>query len=187
MVLSNHVTALLAVLSLVSLVSAHSPAWPTIAYTEILGPLHHEIFPRHLHNNPTSNSPFAKRGDSSIPEFIEKDDKIRLRFQAFNKTFFLHLEPNHDLLHPDLIAAEAHSSPLDTSSSSRMTSSSSVYDDIKPFKGVVVEDDFHSNQKWERAMSANQAPEQRSTVEQMLFEEGVLGWARMMIEHDEDE
>lgn len=182
MVLGTSITALLAVLSLATLTSAHSPAWPTIAYTETLGPLHHEILPRHLHNNPISNSPFAKRGDTSAPILIEKDDRIRLRFQAFNRTFFLHLEPNHDLLHPDLLAASSLSP-----SSSRTTSSSSVYDDIKPFKGVVVEDDYHSNQKWERAMSTNQAEEQRSTVEQMLFEEGVLGWARMMIEHDEDE
>ncbi|KAG0073077.1 hypothetical protein BGZ89_012145 [Linnemannia elongata] len=184
MVLRTSITALLALLSLATLTSAHSPAWPTIAYTETLGPLHHEILPRHLHNNnPTSNSPFAKRGDTSAPVLIDKDDRIRLRIQAFNKTFFLHLEPNHDLLHPDLIAA----SSFPPSSSSSRTASSSVYDDIKPFKGVVVEDDYHSNQKWERAMSTNQAEEQRSTVEQMLFEEGVLGWARMMIEHDEDD
>lgn len=187
MVLTSSITALLAVLSLAALTSAHSHAWPIIAYTETLGPLYHEILPRHLHNNPAPNSPFIKRGDTSAPDFVEKDDKIRLRFQAFNKTFFLHLEPNHDLLHPDLLAAGAHSSASDAGYSSRMTSSSSVYDDIKPFKGVVVEDDYHSNQKWERAMSASQAAEQRSTVEQMLFEEGVLGWARMMIEHDEDE
>ncbi|KAG0286391.1 hypothetical protein BGZ96_009482 [Linnemannia gamsii] len=187
MVITGSITALLAVLFLATFTSAHSHAWPIIAYTETLGPLHHEILPRHRHNNPAFNSSFAKRGDSSAPDFVEKDDKIRLRFQAFNKTFFLHLEPNHDLLHPDLLAAGAHSSALDAGSSSRMTSSSSVYDDIKPFKGVVVEDDYHSNQKWERAMSANQAVEQRSTVEQMLFEEGVLGWARMMIEHDEDD
>ncbi|KAG9064683.1 hypothetical protein KI688_002941 [Linnemannia hyalina] len=181
MVLRTSITVLLAVLFLATLTSAHSPAWPTIAYTETLGPLHHEILPRHLHNNPSSNSPFAKRGDTSAPALIEKDDRIRLRFQAFNKTFFLHLEPNHDLIHPDLLASSF------SASSSRTTSSSSVYDDIKPFKGVVVEDDYHSNQKWERAMSTNQAEEQRSTVEQMLFEEGVLGWARMMIEHDEDD
>ncbi|KAF8929082.1 hypothetical protein BGZ47_001286 [Haplosporangium gracile] len=192
MVLRISIAAMLAVLSLATLTTAHSPAWPTIAYAETLGPLHHEILPRHFHNNPiyTSNSPFAKREDdsyssSSAPGYIEKDDKIRLRFQAFNKTFYLHLEPNHDLLHPDLLAPAASSSL--SSSAFRMTSPSSVYDDIKPFKGVVVEDDYHSNQKWERAMSTNQAEEQRSTVEQMLYEEGVLGWARMMIEHDEDE
>ncbi|KAF9901950.1 hypothetical protein EC991_005468 [Linnemannia zychae] len=171
----NNAAALLALLSIATFSSAHSPAWPTIAYSESLGSLHHEILPRHLNNNINPSSPFAKRGYNSKAS-IEKNDKIRLQFQAFNKTFYLHLEPNHDLLHPDLFSTTA----------SRSTFSSSVYDDIKPFKGVVVEDDLHSNQKWERAMSTNQAEGQRSTVEQMLYEEGVLGWARMMIEHDEE-
>ncbi|KAF9079751.1 hypothetical protein BGX23_003309 [Mortierella sp. AD031] len=183
MMLRNKLTIWLGICSLALFSAAHSPAWPTIAYTEILGPLHHEILPRHLNNNPDFTKPsalFAKRGDGfSSPSFIEKNDKIRLRFLAFNKTFYLHLEPNHDLLHPDLFTT-ATLTPC-------MTSSSSIYDDIKPFKGVVVEDDHHSNQKWERAMGVNQAEAQRSTVEHMLYEEGVLGWARMMIEHDDNE
>ncbi|KAG0276214.1 hypothetical protein BGZ95_007832 [Linnemannia exigua] len=186
MLLQGNIATLLTIVSIATFSTAHSPAWPAIAYTETLSPLHHEILPRHLNNNNNNNnnipsSHFTKRGDPSSSTtthtLIEKNDKIRLRFQAFNKTFYLHLEPNNDLLHPDLFSS---------SSSSRLTSSSSVYDDIKPFKGVVVEDDHFSNQKWERAMSINQAEEQRSTVEQQLYEEGVLGWARMMIEHDEE-
>ncbi|KAK3846493.1 MAG: Metallo-peptidase family M12-domain-containing protein, partial [Linnemannia gamsii] len=187
MLVQANIATLLTILGIATISTAHSPAWPTIAYTETLGPLHHEILPRHLNNNYNNinnlpSTPFTKRGDPSSPTaintLIEQKDKIRLRFQAFNKTFYLHLEPNNDLLHPDLFSS--------SSSSSRLASSSSVYDDIKPFKGVVVEDDHFSNQKWERAMSINQAEEQRSTVEQQLYEEGVLGWARMMIEHDEE-
>ncbi|KAG0374609.1 hypothetical protein BGX24_010181 [Mortierella sp. AD032] len=187
MLVQANLATLLTILGIATTSTAHSPAWPTIAYTETLGPLHHEILPRHLNNNYNNinnlpSTPFTKRGDPSSPTaintLIEQKDKIRLRFQAFNKTFYLHLEPNNDLLHPDLFSS--------SSSSSRLASSSSVYDDIKPFKGVVVEDDHFSNQKWERAMSINQAEEQRSTVEQQLYEEGVLGWARMMIEHDEE-
>ncbi|KAF9934680.1 hypothetical protein FBU30_001004 [Linnemannia zychae] len=176
----------------VSLSVAHSPSWPTITYTETLDHLDHDILPRHLNSHDShpnsfskaSSSHFSKRGvDSSSSSLIERNDRIRLRFQAFNKTFYLHLEPNNELIQPELL--KPLSSP--SSSSSRMISLASVYDDIKPFKGVVIENDHYSNEKWERAMSPNLAEPHRPTVEQMLYEEGVLGWARMMIEHDEDD
>ncbi|KAI7827953.1 Metallo-peptidase family M12-domain-containing protein [Gamsiella multidivaricata] len=91
---------------------------------------------------------------------------VRIQFRAYNTTFYLHLEPNLDLIHPEADLGEGIS-----------------LDEIMAFKGVVVEDEFHSDRKWDRAARTTRA-ETKRTVEYMLYEEGVLGWARMMIEHD---
>ncbi|KAG0344612.1 hypothetical protein BG004_004299, partial [Podila humilis] len=53
-------------------------------------------------------------------------------------------------------------------------------DHFKAFKGVVLQDSDMSSRKW------NQAAPKRS-IEHQLFEDGVVGWARMTIEHDENE
>ncbi|KAF9110316.1 hypothetical protein BGX27_006498 [Mortierella sp. AM989] len=52
------------------------------------------------------------------------------------------------------------------------------------FKGIVVQDEHHSDRKWDRA--ARTSGTVKRSVEHMLHEDGVLGWARMMIEHDPD-
>jgi hypothetical protein len=57
-------------------------------------------------------------------------------------------------------------------------------EDFKAFKGVVVQDNDHSERKWRHAAMTTRA--EKHTIEHMLYEEGVLGWARMMIEHDPD-
>ncbi|KAF9971849.1 hypothetical protein BGZ65_010179 [Modicella reniformis] len=90
---------------------------------------------------------------------------IRLQFIAYNRTFYLHLEPNLDFIHPEAELGEGIS-----------------HDEILAFKGIVVEDELHSERKWDRVARTSRAEKQ--TVEYMLYEEGVLGWARMMIEHD---
>ncbi|KAF9366883.1 hypothetical protein BGX34_000001 [Mortierella sp. NVP85] len=90
---------------------------------------------------------------------------VRIQFTAYNTTFHLHLEPNLDFIHPDADLGEGVS-----------------HDDILAFKGIVVEDEFHSDRKWDRAARTSRA--EKRAVEHMLYEEGVLGWARMMIEHD---
>ncbi|KAF8980760.1 hypothetical protein BGZ46_003721 [Entomortierella lignicola] len=125
----------------------------------------HDILPKGY------NDPFSiKRRDddfSTIPS-IAKDDTVRLQFTAYNTTFHLHLEPNLDLIHP-----EADLGGYNISN-----------DDIMAFKGIVVQDEHHSNRKWDRAASTSKAL--KHTVEHMLHEDGVIGWARMMVEHDSD-
>ncbi|KAF9366302.1 hypothetical protein BGX34_004489 [Mortierella sp. NVP85] len=112
--------------------------------------------------------PLAKRsGDRASLNIISRDDTIRLQFSAFNTTFHLYLEPNTDFLHP-----EADLGP-DLS-----------HEDIKAFKGVVIQDEQYSDHKWNRASTTSRIA--KRTVEHMLYEEGVVGWARMMIEHDDD-
>ncbi|KAF8927757.1 hypothetical protein BGZ58_010142 [Dissophora ornata] len=94
---------------------------------------------------------------------------VRLQLSAFNQTFYLHLEPNHDLILPG----------LDLSGQDGL----GFVDDIKAFKGVVVQNGERSRQRWEKAVTTTTA-ENKQSVEHMQYEEGVLGWARMMIEHD---
>ncbi|KAG0222495.1 Metallo-peptidase family M12-domain-containing protein [Mortierella sp. GBAus27b] len=140
---------------------AHSSAWPTITRSEHVAGLRHEILPR--------SAPLVKRGVNSQaarPHIITRDDTIRLQFSAYNTTFHLYLEPNTDFIHPEADLGDLS------------------HDDIKAFKGVVVQDEEYSNSKWKRASTTSRIA--KRTVEHMLYEEGVVGWARMMVEHDDN-
>ncbi|KAF9162040.1 hypothetical protein BGX21_011495 [Mortierella sp. AD011] len=156
--------ALLSILAvsttLTNTVQAHSSAWPTITRSEHIHNLRHDILPRAYSN------PLAKR-NIDYSDIISRHDTIRLQFSAFNTTFHLYLEPNTELIHPN-----ANLGP-------------DVFpDDIKAFKGIVIQDEQHSDHKWHRAATTSRIA--KRTVEHMLHEEGVLGWARMMVEHDAD-
>ncbi|KAF9946018.1 hypothetical protein BGZ72_000759, partial [Mortierella alpina] len=163
--------SLLGLLSIITFSAAHSPAWPTIAYSEVIHTLRHDVLPRKQQDDQHGGRPsLAKR--SASPSIVQQDDRVKLELSAFNRTFYLHLQPNYDLIHPQ----------LDLSGHEDLFS----VDDITAFKGVVVQDEDHSRRKWDRALSST-AAEGTGSVEHMLQEEGVLGWARMMIEHAEDE
>ena len=101
---------------------------------------------------------------------MQRGDRVRLEFSAFNTTFFLHLEPNNDLIHPGLDLSEHDDL-------------NSVHD-IKAFKGFVVKDEDTSLRKWNRDLTTSAVEGSSHTYQHKLYEEGVLGWARMMIEHD---
>ncbi|KAG0022316.1 hypothetical protein BGZ81_008574 [Podila clonocystis] len=143
-------------------VHAHSTS--IITRSEHVHNVRHEILPR----GPFEHDPLAKRNIASQSDLdlITRDDTVRVQFTAYNTTFHLYLEPNHDLIHPD-----ADLGPGIT------------IDDIKAFKGVVVQDAYHSDRKWIRAASTTRV--EKRTVEHMLYEDGVVGWARMMVEHDD--
>lgn len=177
-------------LAFAPLTSSHSTAWPTIAYAEELQLVRHDILPRSAehqlareqalrrHLLKHHDQPFAKRQldnwiKSLPPTIVQKDDHVRLALTAYNTTYYLHLEPNFDLIHPD----------LQLSGGGVSDSQSNGHDHFKAFKGIVLKDRDISQKKWDRATSRSD----RATVEHMLYEEGVLGWARMMIEHDENE
>ncbi|KAF9406249.1 hypothetical protein BGZ94_003188, partial [Podila epigama] len=160
--------ALLA-LSFLDSTQAHSSPWPAITRSEHILDIRHDILPRTTSNTQYRNNPLAKRKtDSSLnvgPEMIVRGDTVRLQFSAYNTTFHLYLEPNHDLIHPDANLGD-----------------DMTLDDIKAFKGVVLQDNYFSDRRWDRALSTSR--ESSRTIEHLLHEEGVLGWARMMIEHD---
>ncbi|KAF9428857.1 hypothetical protein BGZ94_000743 [Podila epigama] len=192
LVFSNHLLASL-VLVLVfvlstpfaPLTSAHFTSKPAITYLEPLQSVRHEILPRtldHLHKD--NGHPLVKRQSgnwlkSPMPIIVQRDDHLRLELRAFNQSYYLHLEPNRHLLHPDLsfIGGGVYDSKDHTA---RMN-----LDIFKAFKGIVIQDSSISKKKWDRSMSISQT--ERPSVEHMLHEEGVLGWARMTIEHDENE
>lgn len=117
------------------------------------------------------DQPLAKRKFSDTlaanPDIITRGDTIRLQLSAYNTTFHLYLEPNHDFIHPTANLGDDIS-----------------LDDIKAFKGVVVDENY-SDRKWKRALTTSR--DSKQTIEHMLHEEGVHGWARMMIEHDPEE
>ncbi|GJJ72630.1 hypothetical protein EMPS_04988 [Entomortierella parvispora] len=160
------------VLMLVPLAQAHSSAWPTITRSEHILNLRHDILPK-----APSTAPLGKRSPeqplAGDPGLVRMEDTIRLQFSAFNTTFHLHLEPNLDLIHPDAdLGHHADGRPVSRH-------------EIKAFKGIVVQDEYHSDRKWDRASKTSKA--EKRTVEHMLHEEGVLGWARMMVEHDPED
>ncbi|KAF9434891.1 hypothetical protein BGZ76_007252, partial [Entomortierella beljakovae] len=143
----------------------HSTARSAITRSEHISNLQHDILPRNYYDP----APLKKRGSSlsnSPLEIIKHDDIVRIQFTAYNTTFHLHLEPNLDLIHPEADFGEHKISK----------------DEIMAFKGVVVQDEDHSDIKWDRAARTSRM--EKRSVEHMLHEGGVLGWARMMIEHD---
>ncbi|KAF9573805.1 hypothetical protein BGW38_008380, partial [Lunasporangiospora selenospora] len=115
------------------------------------------------------DQPLARRSVNDLldqnTDIISRHDTVRLQFTAYNTTFHLYLEPNKDLIHPNANLGEGVS-----------------LDDIKAFKGIVILDDDHSDRKWNLAATTTKAPQH--SVEHMLHENGVVGWARMMVEHD---
>ncbi|KAG0206899.1 hypothetical protein BGX28_001768 [Mortierella sp. GBA30] len=166
MILINS-ASLLALLSITTFSAAHSPPWPAITYSETIYTLRHEILPRKTPNQlriSTSSWNLVKRTASS--SIVQQDDQVKLELLAFNRTFYLHLQPNYDLIHPSLDLSE-HEDP------------------VKAFKGIVIADEGHSRDKWARVMHGT-APSSMGAVEHLLLEEGVLGWARLMIEHDSE-
>ncbi|KAG0378133.1 hypothetical protein BGX24_004682 [Mortierella sp. AD032] len=157
------------VATLPSQVQAHSQTWPIITRAEHISVLRHDILPRAAPFELHRDQPLAKRNLNQFlnahPDIISRDDTIRFQLSAFNTTFHLYLEPNTDFLHP-----EADLGP-DVS-----------IDDIKAFKGVVIQDQTHADRKWKRAATTSRIA--KRSVEHMLHEDGVAGWARMMVEHD---
>ncbi|KAI1302829.1 hypothetical protein EDD11_005499 [Mortierella claussenii] len=154
-------------LTLPDLGQAHSTDGPTVTRSEHVLNVRHEILPRDY----SDPAPLNKRSGAaafSRTGVISKHDVIRVQFTAFNATFHLHLEPNLDLVHPELDLGESGVSR----------------DEILAYKGVVVQDGYHSDRKWDRAARTSRA--EKRTVEHMLYEEGVLGWARMMLEQDHE-
>ncbi|KAF9582642.1 hypothetical protein BGW38_010939 [Lunasporangiospora selenospora] len=154
------------------LVQAHSTASPSLTYAESVLSIHHDVLAG-KQPHPNSKRDFidlSSSSPSSLAQPITRHDTLRLQLQAFNTTFFLHLEPNLDLLHPDVNLGPSHAED------------SFTVDDLMAFKGVVVQNSEHSDHKWRRTVTMS--PLEKRSVEHMLHEEGVLGWARIVVEHD---
>lgn len=116
---------------------------------------------------------FTKRSVSRNPSYeprkpkaIEHDDILRLAMSAYNRTFFLHLHPNVDLFHPNAVFTfDGKQVPLRP-------------EEFRVYRGYVIHE-FHTDQRW----LADQAGVWRDDLA-AEEEEGVLGWARIVIRND---
>jgi hypothetical protein len=95
------------------------------------------------------------------PSSLEHDDSLRLKLDAYNSTIYLHLQPNHDLFHPNaMFYQDGQETPLRSS-------------DFRVYRGFVV-DDRYSDHMWSYG----------DIHDEMEGEPGVLGWARITVRHD---
>lgn len=100
---------------------------------------------------------------------LRHDDSHRLRFDAYNQTFHLHLEPNDHLLHSEATMTVIGQDGLETIS--RL-----VPEEHKVYRGVVLSHDY-SDQRFKEDISG---------VDRHFIDpraSGVLGWARVIV-HD---
>lgn len=111
---------------------------------------------------------FAKREISENSHYqpnvrsLAHDDSLRLTVQAFNKTMYLHLTPNHDLFHPNAVFhQDGKSTPIKPS-------------DFRVYRGYVI-DDIYSQHWWISGLQDN---------DDMENQPGVLGWARIIVRND---
>ncbi|KAI8377741.1 Metallo-peptidase family M12-domain-containing protein [Radiomyces spectabilis] len=146
-----------------STVLGHSVNNRRIKRVEPLTQIHLDIAPR-------PESFFEKRSltrnPSHVPgvQSIQYDDILRLAVPAFNRTFYLHLAPNLDLFHPNAVLThDGAEYPLQ-------------HHQFRIYKGVTVEAPY-SDARW----VADKAGVRRDDTED---DEGVTGWARMIIRHD---
>ncbi|KAI8637171.1 Metallo-peptidase family M12-domain-containing protein [Parasitella parasitica] len=117
---------------------------------------------------PRSRTFFEKRSQSANPERqskkLEHDDSIRLSLNAYNQTFYLHLEPNLDLFHPEAVVHH----------NGETTSQRIQRQDILVYKGHVVQS-FDMDNRW---------IQEKAGILQFNSEATKLGWARILIRHD---
>ncbi|KAF9969540.1 hypothetical protein BGZ73_008092 [Actinomortierella ambigua] len=106
----------------------------------------------------------ARLADTSI----RYDDTLRLQLSAYNTTYYLYLEPNHDLFHSNLDLGDDMSR-----------------EDIHAFRGVVLDSKQDADRHWDRIRTTSRQRDQSGrALDHMLYEEGVVGWARMVVDQD---
>ncbi|KAI9487615.1 MAG: Metallo-peptidase family M12-domain-containing protein [Benjaminiella poitrasii] len=101
------------------------------------------------------------------PKRIEFDDTLRLSFTAYNQTFFLHLEPNIDLFHPDAVLHHQ-------GESRRLYPHETLV-----YKGYVAPEDMSDN-FWLKTKLGGGV----STFSDSKADPSKLGWARILIRKD---
>ncbi|KAF9167888.1 hypothetical protein DFQ26_002636 [Actinomortierella ambigua] len=155
-------------------VQAHTTHNPIIAHSENVVSVHHEILPRVAPHELHQDQSLAKRAllEARLSDTsIHHDDTLRLQLEAYNATYYLYLEPNHDLFHANLNFGDDMSR-----------------EDIRAFKGVVLASKRDADLHWNRIRTTSRQPDQSGrTLDYMMHEEGVVGWARMIVDQDEQD
>lgn len=122
---------------------------------------------------PRSRHFFQKRSQSAnqelSPKTLEHDDSFRLSLNAYNQTFYLHLEPNFDLFHPEAVIHHTGDG-----SEQRIQQ-----EKILAYKGHAVRS-FETDSRWmqEKAgvLEFDSKMDATATTQ--------LGWARILVRHD---
>ncbi|KAK9718179.1 hypothetical protein K7432_005694 [Basidiobolus ranarum] len=126
-------TAYLLLVSLLSLVKAHSTVDPDarLSNYDFVSNPQIDIY-RHSYDD--THPKVTKRSLKNIPQLLH-DDSFRVQFQAFNRTFHLHMEPNTDLIHPqaEIVTYDSTGNPK----SERLFSQKYLV-----YKGLVVEPEY---------------------------------------------
>ncbi|KAI8992463.1 Metallo-peptidase family M12-domain-containing protein [Pilobolus umbonatus] len=129
----------------------------------------HRIEPIHsalLDIAPRTHTFFQKRNVSPSLDYqpnlrsLEHDDRLRLTVDAFNTTLYLHLVQNTDIFHPNAVFHyQGQSVPIKASQ-------------FRVYQGYVI-DEFFNNHWWISGLQ-----------DDMLYQPGVLGWARIVVRND---
>jgi hypothetical protein len=130
-----------------------------------------EILPRHSRPS-LSTLPFSKQSPLDR-KTIRYDDSFRLTISAFNETFYLHMQPNDDLIHP---AARIQYYSTKPNGESYMTHSEPLLrESVKAYWGEVIAAHHSSTRMRDDAAGVFPAPHPDQ-----------LGWARLMVHHQGD-
>ncbi|KAI9024900.1 Metallo-peptidase family M12-domain-containing protein [Phycomyces nitens] len=98
---------------------------------------------------------------------VEHDDMLRLTIEAYNQTFYLHLEPNTDLFHHNAMTVYGNgkTEPL-------------LPESFRVYRGYAIHSQY-SDERWK----ADQTGIKRDHFSAQ-HDIGVLGWARLVVRHD---
>ncbi|KAG5654351.1 hypothetical protein H0H81_004305 [Sphagnurus paluster] len=152
------------------LVHAHSaPARPLkrFVYPSTLAL---EILPRHVQHS--SNLPLSKRS-TPLPNTLRHDDTFRLTISAFDETYYLHLRPNDNLIHP--AARVTYYSTTPDGHSYITHSEPLLRQSVKAYYGEVIAES-HTDDRMREDAAGVISPSQSA----------VLGWVRIMVHHQGD-
>ncbi|ORX98966.1 zincin [Basidiobolus meristosporus CBS 931.73] len=123
---------------------------------------------RHLYD--TTHPKNAKRSLKHLPQLLH-DDSFRVEFQAFNRTFYLHMEPNTDLIHRDaeIVTYDSAGNP---------TTSKLHPQKYLLYKGIVVESDLSEDILNQEIIGFRSSYGVDSKA-------GNRGWARLVVHQDD--
>jgi hypothetical protein len=122
---------------------------------------------------PRQEKPLHRR--RSLPRSLDANvlrhsDTFRLTLSAFDQTFYLHLEPNDDLIHPAAHVKYFRAGQLDRIEPL-------LRESFRVYHGYVLHSD-HTEQRLREDAAGGVAWPQRN--------DGVLGWARIMVHQQGD-
>lgn len=161
------ILSLLIALDLVSALSAPPRPLRRISFPDIRSL---EILPR----RPTSGNNLGRRSPASDAPVLLHTDSLRLKLSAYDDTFYLHLRPNDELVHP---AARINYYSTDANGQSVLSHTRPlVPESTKAYWGEVIPGHLSTDRLREDAAGVRPRPSGKSE----------LGWARITIHHQGD-